>query len=422
MKFKITILLVGLLLIVSSGCSDSSSSKREDPAKTFDIVGYYEGELGVKQINQNNPEEVVIYEPKRETIHLTAVGGNEYRVSIANFEWQEEQPRSIEFNCLINDLNSEEETGSITAFISKANNEVIPNTEMNLVGSINGGFITMDANFEAQEGAEYNYQVSFQGDKSSQSYNSFLFTFESWYRYKSAYSTYSFEIPDMEHGIAWNTTDYLVAIWRDLRLVDKFTVYPHTKSYNGKNSALIQTIAVPDAASYPNTPYIYSGWLFTGGYLEGSRDRSAALPGVSFKQEPLSIGGYYSYKPGGAYYECLDLANPSQVVLNEDKKDAMAVWMFLYEANDEVDSLTLDELFNSDRVVGKAFYSTEEVSESFKRFDAKFNFYDGKVYDTSKEYKLAVVLSSSLEGIHYSGAIGSQLRVDNIEITTKTNN
>jgi hypothetical protein len=46
-----------------------------------------------------------------------------------------------------------------------------------------------------------------------------------------------------------------------------------------------------------------------------------------------------------------------------------------------------------------------------------FKFKDGKNFDPAKKYKLAVVCSSSKDGDKFSGAPGSVLYVDDLEVT-----
>ena len=51
---------------------------------------------------------------------------------------------------------------------------------------------------------------------------------------------------------------------------------------------------------------------------------------------------------------------------------------------------------------------------------------DGKTIDSEKlkngKYKLGIVLSSSLDGAYFKGAVGSTLYVDELEIVCETNN
>ena len=55
------------------------------------------------------------------------------------------------------------------------------------------------------------------------------------------------------------------------------------------------------------------------------------------------------------------------------------------------------------------------TEDSFKDFDVKFDF-GKKQFDATKKYKLAIVCSSSKEGDKFSGAPGSVLIVDDLEI------
>lgn len=45
-----------------------------------------------------------------------------------------------------------------------------------------------------------------------------------------------------------------------------------------------------------------------------------------------------------------------------------------------------------------------------------FTYFEGKVYDSSKKYKMAIVCSSSKAGDSFKGAVNSTLFVDELEI------
>ena len=52
-------------------------------------------------------------------------------------------------------------------------------------------------------------------------------------------------------------------------------------------------------------------------------------------------------------------------------------------------------------------------------FDIPFTYFEGKSYDASKTYKLAIVCSSSKEGASFIGAANSTLWVDEFEIISE---
>lgn len=52
-------------------------------------------------------------------------------------------------------------------------------------------------------------------------------------------------------------------------------------------------------------------------------------------------------------------------------------------------------------------------------FSIPFKLLEGKTYDPSKNYYIAVVCASSAEGDFYQGAPGSTLIVDNFKVTPR---
>lgn len=60
----------------------------------------------------------------------------------------------------------------------------------------------------------------------------------------------------------------------------------------------------------------------------------------------------------------------------------------------------------------------EDGSEKaeWTKFNIPFKYLEGKSYDESKEYKLAIVCSSSKDGDKFKGAVNSTLIVDELEI------
>ena len=70
----------------------------------------------------------------------------------------------------------------------------------------------------------------------------------------------------------------------------------------------------------------------------------------------------------------------------------------------------------ADKIVAIASVDGKEQTE-YTNFDVKFTFKEGKSFDTTKKYKLAIVCSSSKDGDKFSGAPGSVLYVDDLEVT-----
>ena len=76
-------------------------------------------------------------------------------------------------------------------------------------------------------------------------------------------------------------------------------------------------------------------------------------------------------------------------------------------------------LLTSDKVVAIASVKYDEAAEAGKYidFNVGFTYKDGKSWDASKKYKLAIVCSSSKDGDKFSGAPGSVLYVDDLKVS-----
>ena len=62
-----------------------------------------------------------------------------------------------------------------------------------------------------------------------------------------------------------------------------------------------------------------------------------------------------------------------------------------------------------------------ETTSQCSKFDLEFKLQNGKTIDEEKlkdgKYKLAIVFSSSIQGAYFEGATGSELCIDEVEIT-----
>ena len=81
-----------------------------------------------------------------------------------------------------------------------------------------------------------------------------------------------------------------------------------------------------------------------------------------------------------------------------------------------------DDVFTSDKLVSLARIKPEDVVESdqWTDFEIPFEPVKGRVIDDTKlkngKYKLGIVLSSSVDGAYFKGAVGSTLYVDEVEL------
>ncbi len=135
---------------------------------------------------------------------------------------------------------------------------------------------------------------------------------------------------------------------------------------------------------------------------------------------PSKLIGYFKYKAGKEFETNSD--TPSELEI--DTFDIYAVFL---EKTNEKDYLKATHGFNfiedpdSDpRVISYARIKQEDRIETdeWTAFELPFITIANRQIDPNKEYMLAIVITSSLEGGDYNGAVGSTLSIDEIEVLT----
>lgn len=138
------------------------------------------------------------------------------------------------------------------------------------------------------------------------------------------------------------------------------------------------------------------------------------------RKEPRSFKGYYKYVAGPDYYQANTPGEPTlahEVTLDNTKKDAPAMNAVLFEVDSySADHLDGTNLLTSPKVVAVASVKDAGEQAAYTAFNVNFEYKDGKSWDASKKYKLAIVCSSSKDGDNFSGAPGSVLYIDNLEV------
>lgn len=141
--------------------------------------------------------------------------------------------------------------------------------------------------------------------------------------------------------------------------------------------------------------------------------------GAPFRQVPISLSGYYKYTPGEIYEKLNNSGNLEPV---EGRVDECNIFAVLFETTEDVQFLDGTNMLSSPNIVAVAEISEEERkgANDWSRFHIPFEMRNGKSIDQNKlesgGYSLTIVMSSSTDGDLFSGAIGSTLLVDEIEI------
>ena len=190
------------------------------------------------------------------------------------------------------------------------------------------------------------------------------------------------------------------------------------ESKSGKAARLETLDTTGKFAFITSVPKVTSGSVFSGVFVVDPVNtlRSTKFGYPCFKK-PVAFKGSYKFTAGETYYTCPDPSKAHIFEKDDTKKDLPAMNAVLYEVNNYAfDFLDGTNLLTSDKIVAIASVDGKEQTE-YTNFDVKFTFKEGKSFDTTKKYKLAIVCSSSKDGDKFSGAPGSVLYVDDLEVT-----
>ena len=167
--------------------------------------------------------------------------------------------------------------------------------------------------------------------------------------------------------------------------------------------------------------YIAAGNLFIGTFeVENAltNPRKATNFGFQFYKHPIALKGHYKFKAGEVY----SVEGQPQT----GKRDKCDIYAVMYEAENNSIMLNGDDVFNSDKLVLLARIKPEDIIESedeWNEFTIYFESVKGREIDDTKlqngKYKLGIVLSSSVDGAYFRGAVGSTLYVDELELICK---
>ncbi|MHC5353163.1 PCMD domain-containing protein [Myroides sp. LJL115] len=143
------------------------------------------------------------------------------------------------------------------------------------------------------------------------------------------------------------------------------------------------------------------------------------------KEEPTLMTGYYKYQPGE---EFVVHASDGKTNLTQDTFDAYAVFFEKTKANDYLRATHnfrfIENPMDDPRIISYARINPEDrqITQEWTYFELDFHRILDRKMEEGKQYMIAIVFTSSLEGDKYNGAIGSTLCIDEIEILTVQSN
>ena len=221
----------------------------------------------------------------------------------------------------------------------------------------------------------------------------------------------------------WTTSNPGVEYLKSMSSLTKYdktkpyAVHEEATGYSGKAAKLITLDS--HGSFLPMVPYVTSGSLFNGVFItEISNTLKSTRFGQPCDREPKAFSGIYKYKAGDKYYVCPDPKKANVANLDESKTDAPAMNAVLYEVSDYMaDYLDGTNLLKSDKIVAIASVENAGEKADWTTFNVSFKWKDGKSWDASNKYKLAIVCSSSEHGDEFTGAPGSTLYIDDLKVS-----
>lgn len=202
------------------------------------------------------------------------------------------------------------------------------------------------------------------------------------------------------------------------RMAKSRTDYPTVQITNGYQGSCVK-LETKDTGEFGAMVklHIAAGNLFIGNFdLDNAltNPRAATKFGFQFFKKPLELNGYFKFKAGTVFTE--------SGIVNASKKDRFDIYGILYEAETPAFMLDGGNSLTSPAIVSMARIKPEEAVETdnWTPFNLKFESIGGKGINPDKlakgQYKLGIVLSSSVEGAYFNGAVGSTLYVDEMEL------
>lgn len=160
---------------------------------------------------------------------------------------------------------------------------------------------------------------------------------------------------------------------------------------------------------------IAAGNLFIGSFDVASamsKPLEATRFGLPFYHVPTYLTGNYKYRSGMPFTEG---GKPVS-----GKRDRCDIYAIFYETSEKVTTLNGTNAFSSPNLISVARIEYTQETDEWTEFQIPFVSRPGKFVDREKliagKYNLSIVLSSSLEGDRFNGAVGSTLLVDEMEL------
>lgn len=170
---------------------------------------------------------------------------------------------------------------------------------------------------------------------------------------------------------------------------------------------------------------IAAGNLFVGNFnakQATTKPLEATVFGLPFDRKPVSLKGYYKYEAGKEFWQFVNNDRKQEYVFMPGVVDKGDIYAVLYESTSDMPNLNGANILDHPNIVAIARVPDVADVNEYKSFEVLFDYgvKGRKPFDIEKlranKYNLAVVLTSSINGAYFAGAVGSTLTVDNVEV------
>jgi len=219
----------------------------------------------------------------------------------------------------------------------------------------------------------------------------------------------------------WTSSNAGAAYLKLMNKADRMVVTQSNDAHSGLSAAKIETLDTQGTIIFGiKVPKVTTGSLFTGKFITDTKNTlNSTKFGIIYDKKPVTVRGYYKYTPGKVFYRCTDTSKINETVVDENTKDECAINAILYEIESEDDYLTGLDAYTSDKLVAMAKLEDGSAKNSYTEFTLNMEYNFERKYDPAKKYRFAIICSSSKFGDTFSGAPGSVLYVDDIEVISE---
>lgn len=235
------------------------------------------------------------------------------------------------------------------------------------------------------------------------------FGFERWDTVSASGASWKYVNPLSDDGRnIWASGNIGIAI-TGVTDINDFPLHVTTDAKDGKYAAVMET-KPGNAISAWMGIHLFAGSMFVGNFVTDYLLENP-LKCTQFGQfyggiVPKSFTGDYKYQPGAQFIDKDAKPVPGQI-------DECSIYAVLYTGIERLDATNI---LTSDRVVATAVLADGTAKADWTHFDIPFVAVPGKNVLPGQSLMLAIIASSSKEGDHYRGAVGSKLILDNVEI------